>query len=35
MSKDTCVGFECGIALDGWDDIVQGDRMEVFSSEPV
>jgi translation initiation factor IF-2 len=28
-------GFECGIALDGWDDIVEGDTMEMFSSERV
>jgi translation initiation factor IF-2 len=28
-------GFECGIALDGWDDIVEGDRLEMFSTERV
>jgi translation initiation factor IF-2 len=28
-------GFECGIALDGWDDIVEGDTMEMFSSERI
>jgi translation initiation factor IF-2 len=28
-------GFECGIALDGWDDILEGDTMEMFSSERV
>ena len=28
-------GFECGILLDGWDDIVEGDTMEMFSSERV
>jgi translation initiation factor IF-2 len=28
-------GFECGIALDGWDDIAEGDTMEMFSSERV
>jgi translation initiation factor IF-2 len=28
-------GFECGIALDGWDDIVEADIMEFFSSERV
>ena len=28
-------GFECGIALDGWDDILEGDRMEMFSTERV
>jgi translation initiation factor IF-2 len=28
-------GFECGILLDGWDDIEEGDRMEMFSSERV
>jgi translation initiation factor IF-2 len=28
-------GFECGIALDGWDDIIEGDRMEMFSTERV
>ncbi|MDQ6674089.1 MAG: translation initiation factor IF-2, partial [Chloroflexota bacterium] len=26
-------GFECGIALNGWDDLVEGDTMEMFSSE--
>jgi translation initiation factor IF-2 len=28
-------GFECGILLDGWDDLVEGDTMEMFSSERV
>src|SRR5205823_3089563 len=28
-------GFECGILLDGWDDVVEGDTMEMFSSERV
>lgn len=28
-------GFECGILLDGWDDIVEGDTFEMFSSERV
>ena len=28
-------GFECGILLDGWDDVVEGDIMEMFSSERV
>ena len=28
-------GFECGIALEGWDDIVEGDTMEMFSSERI
>jgi translation initiation factor IF-2 len=28
-------GFECGILLDGWDDIVEGDTLETFSSERV
>jgi translation initiation factor IF-2 len=28
-------GFECGILLDGWDDILEGDTMEMFSSERV
>jgi translation initiation factor IF-2 len=28
-------GFECGIALEGWDDIVEGDKLETFSSERV
>ncbi|MCA1647134.1 MAG: translation initiation factor IF-2 [Chloroflexi bacterium] len=28
-------GFECGIALDGWDDIVEGDTMEMYSSERI
>jgi translation initiation factor IF-2 len=28
-------GFECGILLDGWDDIVEGDILETFSSERV
>ena len=28
-------GFECGIALDGWDDLVEGDVMEMFSTERI
>jgi translation initiation factor IF-2 len=28
-------GFECGIALDGWDDIDVGDIFEMFTSERV
>ena len=28
-------GFECGILLDGWDDIAEGDTMEMFSSERI
>ena len=28
-------GFECGILLDGWDDIAEADTMEMFSSERV
>jgi translation initiation factor IF-2 len=28
-------GFECGIALDGWDDVAEGDVLEMFSSERV
>src|SRR5216683_96420 len=28
-------GFECGIALEGWDDIIEGDTMEMFSSERI
>jgi translation initiation factor IF-2 len=28
-------GFECGIALDGWDDVAEGDILEMFSSERV
>ena len=28
-------GFDCGILLDGWDDILEGDTMEMFSSERV
>jgi len=28
-------GFECGIALEGWDDLVEGDTMEMFSSERI
>jgi translation initiation factor IF-2 len=28
-------GFECGILLDGWDDLAEGDIMEMFSSERV
>jgi translation initiation factor IF-2 len=28
-------GFECGIALDGWDDLVEGDVMEMFPTERI
>jgi translation initiation factor IF-2 len=28
-------GFECGIALNGWDDLVEGDMMEMFSNERI
>ena len=28
-------GFECGIGLDGYDDIAEGDVLEMFSSERV
>jgi translation initiation factor IF-2 len=28
-------GFECGILLDGWDDVLEGDTMEMFSTERV
>ena len=28
-------GFECGILLDGYDDIAEGDTMEMYSSERV
>jgi translation initiation factor IF-2 len=28
-------GFECGILLDGWDDIAEGDTMEMFTTEKV
>ena len=28
-------GFECGIALDGWDDLAEGDTLEAFTSERV
>ncbi len=28
-------GFDCGILLDGWDDIAEGDTMEMFSSERI
>jgi translation initiation factor IF-2 len=28
-------GFECGIALNGWDDLLEGDTMEMFSSERI
>ncbi|MDQ3811586.1 MAG: translation initiation factor IF-2, partial [Chloroflexota bacterium] len=28
-------GFECGILLDGWDDLLEGDTLEMFSSERV
>ncbi|HYW90215.1 MAG TPA: translation initiation factor IF-2, partial [Chloroflexota bacterium] len=28
-------GFECGVLLDGWDDIEVGDTMEMFSTERV
>ena len=29
------LGQQCGIALDGWDDLLEGDTMEMFSSERV
>jgi translation initiation factor IF-2 len=28
-------GFECGVGLDGWDDIEVGDVLETFASERV
>jgi translation initiation factor IF-2 len=28
-------GFECGILLDGWDDIAEEDTMEMFTTEKV
>jgi translation initiation factor IF-2 len=28
-------GFECGILFDGWDDIAEGDTMEMFTTERV
>jgi translation initiation factor IF-2 len=28
-------GFECGILLDGWDDVAEGDIMEMFTTERV
>jgi translation initiation factor IF-2 len=28
-------GFDCGILLDGWDDIAEGDTMEMFASERI
>jgi translation initiation factor IF-2 len=28
-------GFECGILLDGWDDVAEGDTMEMYSTERV
>jgi translation initiation factor IF-2 len=28
-------GFECGILLDGWDDLAEGDTLEFFSVERV
>jgi translation initiation factor IF-2 len=28
-------GFECGILLDGWDDVAEGDVFEMYSSERV
>jgi translation initiation factor IF-2 len=28
-------GFDCGILLDGWDDVLEGDTMEMFSSERI
>src|SRR5579864_2209294 len=28
-------GFECGILLDGWDDIAEGDVMEMYTTERV
>ena len=33
--REVTEGFECGILLDGWDDTVEGDTMEMFSSERV
>jgi translation initiation factor IF-2 len=28
-------GFECGILLDGWDDVVEGDNLEMYTTERV
>jgi translation initiation factor IF-2 len=28
-------GFDCGILLDGWDDVEEGDTMEAFSTERI
>ena len=28
-------GFECGILLDGWDEVAEGDTMEMFTTERV
>ncbi|MDR1785379.1 MAG: translation initiation factor IF-2 [Spirochaetaceae bacterium] len=28
--KDVAAGFECGIGIDGWQDIREGDQFEVF-----
>jgi translation initiation factor IF-2 len=28
-------GFECGILLDGWDDVEEGDTMEMYTTERV
>jgi translation initiation factor IF-2 len=28
-------GFECGILLDGWDDIAEGDTLQMFTTERV
>jgi translation initiation factor IF-2 len=28
-------GYDCGILLDGWDDIQEADTMEMFTSERV
>jgi translation initiation factor IF-2 len=33
--KEVRSGFECGIKLDGYDDIKQGDLMEAFTTEQV
>jgi translation initiation factor IF-2 len=28
-------GFDCGILLDGWDNVEEGDTMEAFSTERI
>jgi translation initiation factor IF-2 len=33
--KEVRSGFECGIKLDGFDDIKQGDTLEAFTTEQV